>query len=643
MEQLRWLPSHPDLSSAIKAARGQTDPERRLCDAIALTGYRRDFIATEKLDRLIADCPTARAGSELPALMHLQPARLAVLSSHTVDHLVPGMRVAGLGRRLALDITVTPYGLYRAVLAERDAELAAFAPDFILLALDSHEMAFDLAIDASEAEVARAVQERVADLARLWRAARSLYGAQVIQQTFLPAAPPLFGSLERVVPASPSALAERLNDALRDAARSENVLLFDLDLHGRHLLSGQALADPVRWHQAKQLVSPIAAPVHGDLVARLLAAALGLSRKCLVMDLDNTLWGGVVGDDGVEGIRLGQGDALGEAFLAIQGYVALLGRRGVVLAICSKNDPRIAEAAFSDHPEMVLHRQDIACFMANWDDKATNLRRIAQDLSLGLDSLVFLDDNPAERDIVRRELPVVAVPELPEDVADYPVCLSEAGYFEAATFTRDDAGRAQSYRAKAAHHEALAQTTDMEGYLRGLSMTLVASEIRPVDLPRAAQLINKSNQFNLTTRRYTETELEEMITDPRTIAMCFRLHDKFADHGLISVVIARPDPEWEEQALLIDTWLMSCRVLGRQVEAAAVEALAAAAARRGIRWLIGEYRPTPRNALVADHYGKLGFEPQHPPAEGGNAVRFWRHAIGDTPIPAHVIKLKGLQ
>lgn len=643
MEQLRWLPTHPDLGKAIKLAREQNDPDRRLSDAIALTGYRRDFIATEKLDRLIAECPIAAGGSGIPETFLLQPARLAVLSSHTVDHLAPGMRVSGLGRRLALDIWVAPFGLYRSLLLGRDAALAAFAPDFILLALDAHEMAFDLPIDATAAEVTQAIEERVADLTRLWRAARDLYGAQVIQQTFIPAAPPLFGSLERCVPGSPFALAERLNGAIRDAARSENVLLFDLDLHGRHLLSGQALADPVRWHQAKQLVSPVASPVYGDLLARVVAAALGLSRKCLVLDLDNTLWGGVIGDDGLEGIRLGQGDALGEAFLAIQRYVALLGRRGIVLAICSKNDPRIAEMAFSDHPEMVLRRQDFACFMANWDDKATNLRRIAQQLSLGLDSLVFVDDNPAERDIVRRELAVVAVPELPEDVADYPVCLSDAGYFEAAAFTRDDAGRAQSYRAKAAYQEALAQTTDMEGYLRGLSMTLVASEIRPVDLPRAAQLINKSNQFNLTTRRYTEAELESAVADPVTLAMCFRLHDKFADHGLISVVIARPDADWGEQALLIDTWLMSCRVLGRQVEAAVLEAFAADASRRGVRWLIGEFRPTPRNALVSDHYGKLGFQPQDRPAEAAAGARFWRHAIGDAPLPAHVIKLKRLQ
>jgi FkbH-like protein len=395
----------------------------------------------------------------------------------------------------------------------------------------------------------------------------------------------------------------------------------------------------VRWHQAKQLVSPLLSPLHGDLLARVLAAAAGLSRKCLVLDLDNTLWGGVVGDDGVEGIRLGQGDPVGEAFLAVQRYAALLARRGIILAVCSKNDPEIARAAFAGHPEMALKPGDIAAFVANWDDKAGNIRQIAKRLEIGLDSLVFLDDNPAERDIVRRELPMVAVPELPEDVAHYPAVLAAAGYFEAAGFTADDAARAGAYAQNAERHAALEQATDMEGYLRGLSMQLAAKPILGADLARVTQLTNKTNQFNLTTRRRSEAEVEALAADPANVALSFRLADRFGDNGLIGVVLARPDAAWPGDALLIDTWLMSCRVLGRGVEAASLGVLAEAAARRGARALIGEHRPTAKNGLVRDHYAKLGFAPAPAPAGAAEGATFWRLELDSAPMPQYFMEV----
>lgn len=639
MEQLAWLPVHPDFSGALKEARLDADPERLLSRLHELAGYRRDFVATEKLDRTLAQCLGRLGTSELPAALQLRRARLAVLSSHTMDHLMPAIRIAALGRRIALSTHLGPYGLYRQALLASDADLAAFAPQFLLLALDARELLSTVAVDASDRDVAAAIGRQIEDLRALWRAGRERYGAQVIQQTFVASGPPLFGSYDGLVPASPSAYVERLNDALRSAAREDGVLLLDVAWLGRR--SGyEGIGDPVRWHQAKHLVAPHFAPQYGDWIARIIAASLGLSRKCLVLDLDNTLWGGVVGDDGVEGIRLGQGDPLGEAFLEFQRYIAALGKRGIVLAVCSKNDSAVAEAAFADHPEMVLRRPDIASFVANWDDKASNLRRIAQELSLGLDSFVFVDDNPAERHIIRRELPMVAVPELPDDVAEYADRLGDAGYFEAASFTSDDVTRARSYQANAERQAILARTTDMEGYLKNLSMTLVASDIRPVDLPRASQLINKSNQFNLTTRRYTEAELQRLVADPSVVAMCFRLKDRFGDNGLISVILARPDEHWGQSAFLIDTWLMSCRVLGRQVEAAALEVLAKEAAGRGARVLIGEYRPTSRNGLVSDHYAKLGFAPASPRPESESAS-FWRFDI-ETPPPRHFITVERL-
>ena len=467
--------------------------------------------------------------------------------------------------------------------------------------------------------MAAAVEARVDELRQLWRRARERHVAQVVQQT--------------LVPAAPHAVIDRLNAGIRAAARQDGVLLLDLAWQAAHSSNGQGIADPVRWHQAKQLVSPTFTPVYGDLLARIAAAVAGLSRKCLVLDLDNTLWGGVIGDDGLDGIRLGQGSPTGEAFLAFQRYAGLLAQRGIILAVCSKNDATVAETGFA-HPEMALKRADIAAFVANWDDKAGNLRRIAAMLGIGLDSLVFVDDNPAERDIVRRELPEVAVPELPEDVAGHPACLAAAGYFEAVTFTLDDAARGRSYALNAERKAALGEATDIAGYLRGLDMTLAAAPVGKAELPRVTQLINKTNQFNLTTRRYTEAEVEQLAGDPQAVALALRLCDKFGDNGLISVLLARPDAALPPDELLIDTWLMSCRVLGRQVEEAVLGVLAAAARQQSAG------RRIPRNGMVAEHYQRLGFVARQSPHGAAPDSTFWQYPLtSNLPSPTHFIKV----
>lgn len=637
MDQLLWLPQHSDLSAAIGEAKRETDPIARLAQATRLAGYRRDFTQTTRLDRLAGEGLQALTKSETPT-PGLRSLRIALLASHTVDHLMPAIRVAGLQRRLAISVHVAPYGMYRQALLMEDAELTRFAPQLIVLALDARDAPLQLPLEASQAEVDAAVTGRVDELRLLWRRARERYAAQVVQQTIVPADPPLFGSFEALVPASPCAVIERLNAAIRTAAREDGVLLMDLAWEAARGSYGDGLAEPVRWHQAKQLVSPNLAPLYGDQLARIAAASVGLSRKCLVLDLDNTLWGGVIGDDGVDGIHLGQGSPSGEAFLAFQRYAALLARRGIILAVCSKNDLSVAEAAFN-HPEMALKRGDIAAFVANWADKAGNLRRIASMLDIGLDSLVFVDDNPAERDIVRRELPEVAVPELPDDVADYAARVAAAGYFEAISFTSDDATRGRNYALNAERKAAMSQATDMEGYLRGLEMVMTATRIGAAELTRSTQLINKTNQFNLTTRRYSEAEVERIANDPGAVALVIRLADKFGDNGLISVVLARPDSRIGADELLIDSWLMSCRVLGRQVEDAVLEVLASAAAAAGYRALIGEYRPTERNGMVAEHYPRLGFA-QHPPlADATSDATFWRYALDCTRPPHHFIEV----
>jgi len=639
MTFLPWLPSHDNLGDAIRAAASVPEAGRRLSELVQLSRHDRDVIATGKIDRLAGKC-LERLGEEETRGAGLLPFRLAILPTHTVDHLLPSIRVAGLGRKLALDLKVGTYGLHRQILLLGDEEIERFSPQAILLALDAAAIIPQLPIDAGDTEVGEAVRQAVDEHRMLWRNIRERYGAQPIQQLLLPTATRLFGSFDDLVPASPAALIARLNAEVTTAARQDGALLLDLGDQMPERIGPHDRFDPVRWHQGKQLINPPFAPLYGDLVARVAAAVGGTSRKCLVLDLDNTLWGGVIGDDGLEGIRLGQGSAEGEAYTAFQRYVAQLGACGVILAVSSKNDEAIARRAFDEHPEMVLRAADIACFQANWTDKAANIRAIAQQLNIGLDSLVFVDDNPAERAIVRRELPEVAVPELPDDVSFYPARIAAAGYFETASLTREDLARGRSYAANSQRKAVLVSATDLDGFLKGLDMRLVAKPIGSVDRPRTVQLINKSNQFNLTTRRRTEQELQDLLSRPGTIGLSFRLTDRFGDNGLISVILARPDETLAPEELLIDTWLMSCRVLGRGVEAAALGCLIDVAERLGAAALVGEFRPTGRNGLVENHYASLGFQPMDGPPGAEPSARFWRLPLAQVERPKHHIRLE---
>jgi FkbH-like protein len=327
------------------------------------------------------------------------------------------------------------------------------------------------------------------------------------------------------------------------------------------------------------------------------------------------VWGGVIGDDGLEGIVIGQGSPLGEAYTAFQNYARELSRRGIILAVCSKNDEANAVEPFEKHPEMVLKRGDIACFIANWSDKASNIRAIAKDLNIGLDSLVFIDDNPFERNLVRQELPMVAVPEVEDDPTYYPRALSDAGYFEGIAVTDEDRERSGQYQGNRAREALKSSVTDLDSYLRGLEMQLVWRPFDKIGLQRTVQLINKSNQFNLTTRRYTEEDVLAVMDDPSAFGLQLRLIDRFGDNGVIAIIIGRLRDDGD---LYIDTWLMSCRVLGRQVEPTTLNLIAAQAKLLGARRLIGEYIPTKKNGMVKEHYQKLGFADTRSDDAGGN-------------------------
>lgn len=578
----------------------------------------------------------AQGGAALKAMPAL---KLAVLGSTTVDHLLPSIEWAAFRRGFLAQCYLGPYNQYRQELLEPASGLYAFKPDVILLMIHATEAGLALPLNAPAEQVAEAVAKRVEDWTRLWKAAKERLGAVIIQSTLV--VPPLqvFGQLDAQMSASPQRVLHQLNEGLRAAAAGAAVLM-DMDALASKI-GKMEWCQPALWFHAKQDIPLAHAPVFGDYAARLLGAIRGLSRKCLVLDLDGTLWGGTIGDDGVEGIQLGQGDGVGESFLSFQRYVRQLKERGILLAVASKNDLANAVLPFDQHPETVLRRNDFSAFVANWEDKVSNLQRIASQLQIGLDSLVFFDDDAAERQRVREALPDVAVPEVPEDPADYPLCLSEAGYFESIAFTKEDQERSLQYRALAEQVRVEESGGSLEEFLNGLGMEMAASPFDRVGLSRIAQLINKSNQFNLTTRRYTEAQVEQMIRDDRWLTFQFRLKDRLVDHGMISVLIAEPVPKFENEGLKITTWLMSCRVVGRHVEREILNILVAQAKSRGYRWIQGVFIQTAKNHLVREHFSRLGFAADPAAAEGPESTG-WRLDLGryspdPTPIRSHYV------
>ena len=533
--------------------------------------------------------------------LHDRAPRIAVLGSFTTHPLVSLLDFYLSGERVRAEIYEADYGTFRQEFLDPTSGLYCFRPDFIIVATNWRDLAHRPELTDTPADVRGKVNAELADWVALWRTAHERLRCQIIQNNF--DAPPwrTLGNLEMRHPGGFARFVALINQALEEVAPAF-VTIHDVD-HLAAACGRWDWGDERFYYQAKLPCSPEHLVDYAHSLASLITAQLGLGKKCLVLDLDNTLWGGVIGDDGCGGIRLGQGSLEGEAFQAFQHYVRGLRRRGVILAVCSKNTDAIAREVFEKHPEMVLGLDDISCFVANWDDKATNLARIARELNIGLNSLVFVDDNPAERSIVRRLCHEVAVPEMPADPTYFVRALDRHRFFQALTVSTEDLQRTEFYRADASRQMLASSVDDLNSFLKSLRLIARVEPIGAASLERSVQLINRSNQYNLTTRRRSNGDVMSMLTNPNWITRTVSLQDRFGDNGLICVVLAMA----EADALVIDTWVMSCRVLKRGVEQFLLNHLVACARERGLTRVLGEYIPTPKNALVRDHYGGLGF------------------------------------
>ena len=529
------------------------------------------------------------------------PARVALMGAGSTDLLVRPLALALRLVGLAPELHVTPYNVILQEMLEPESGTSQFGPQIAIALLMPHSL--------PRWPAPQTTTEGATDLAR--RICQQLYfacgvlhdrcKAEIVLNTLPPFPQQPMGNLSAKSP-------EDANNFIRRV----NVMLGDLAPPYVHMNDVAALVErrgldrwfDVRlWHEAKQPVAPGMIPELTRNMAAITGSILGRSRKCLVVDLDNTLWGGVVGDVGVEGLMLGEGTGIGEAFKAFQSYLRALMERGVLLAVSSKNEERHALKPFEGHPEMVLKRDDFVAFKANWSPKSDNLRAIARELSLGLDALVFVDDNPAEREEVRQALPQVLVPELTGDPTDYPMIVDALRCFEVSSVTEEDRRRSAMYRQRGQQNELLSATRNLSEFLASLDMSATIRPFEPVSFARITQLVNKTNQFNLTTKRLTGAQVQALASDPKSVTRAVRLRDRFGDHGLISVLFG----QIESGTLTVDGWLMSCRVLNRGVEQQLLNEVVAAMARTGVRYVVGRFIPTDRNAMVKDLYRNLGF------------------------------------
>lgn len=555
----------------------------------------------------------------------LPEVRYVLLGDCATQHLAQALRGQAIACGLHLDLLDTDYDQIRAQITDPGSELYAHKAEGVILAMCTERL-YSAYHDTPLPEREHFAETKLDEIVSFWERLLEVSGMRILQFNFPELDDGIYGNLSAQVKSSFLYQQRVLNLKLADAAAAHQAV-FIIDIASLQARYGRSLLHDERLYaSAKMSFMPDALPLIAQKTVSMIRALKGYIKKCVVLDLDNTLWGGVIGDDGLDGIQIGELGS-GHAFCEFQHWLKELKDRGVILCVCSKNDEDKAKEPFEKHPEMVLHLDDIAVFVANWEDKASNIAHIRDLLDLGLDSFVFIDDNPFERELVRSMLPEVTVPELPEDPALYVSYLSGLDLFDTASFSAADSVRTQQYRAEAGRRNTQASYADYDDYLKALEMKAECGPFTPFHYPRIAQLSQRSNQFNLRTVRYTEDDIRRIAESDDDLTLYFCLRDKFGDHGLISAVIMKRDGD----DMFIDTWIMSCRVLKRGMEEFIINSVIDAAKKAGAKTVTGEYLPTPKNSMVKDIYLKMGFVKTQ---EG----RFIADCASFTPLNTYIAK-----
>lgn len=528
--------------------------------------------------------------------------KLAILGDCATQHLSKAIKGYGFEVGLNIDLYDADYNQITAQTIDENSELYRFQPQSVLLFMCAEKL-YEGFCKTPLNQRNLFADKTFAQITKYWSALNKYSKANILQFTFVEADDMTFGNYALKTENSFYYQLRKLNYLLQTGAvANKTVFLIDLNTI-RAKLGSDVFTNKRNYYIAKMPVSLEALPHVAKAVTDSVMSITGKIKKSVVLDLDNTLWGGVIGDDGLDGIQIGE-LGIGHAFSDLQMWLKELKNRGIILAVCSKNNEDIAKEPFIKHPEMILRLDDISIFVANWNDKATNIRYIQKTINIGMDSMVFLDDNPFERNLVREMIPDITIPELPEDPSLYVKFLQSLNLFDTASYSEEDIKRTSQYQAEVNRIQLEEQFKSYDDYLISLEMVAEAKPFDNFHFPRIAQLTQRSNQFNLRTVRYSEEQIKDISEDENKLTLYFTLRDKFGDHGLISVVIL---DKQSNKALFISEWLMSCRVLKRGMEEFIINKVIETAKENGFEKVMGEYIKTPKNAMVADIYSRMGF------------------------------------
>lgn len=529
--------------------------------------------------------------------------KVALLGDTSTQFVNIALKGVGVEKQLNLDIWEADYDQINMQVFDPNSDFHEFNADFIILFQSSHKLLSKYNKLAPELTIGIADDE-LNNIENIIETIQEKSNAKIIVYNYNEIDDSVFGNYANKVESSFLFQLRKLNFKLMEfAQKSQSLFLCDLSSI-QNSIGKNSFFQPSIYVNTEMVLSIDAVPLVAYKTLSIIKSCIGDIKKCIIIDLDNTTWGGVIGDDGLENIQIGS-LGIGKVFTEFQYWVKKLKQRGIIVAVCSKNTESVAKEPFEKHPDMVLRLEDISVFKANWDNKADNIREIQSILNIGFDSMVFIDDNPFERNIVRTNLPLVETPELPEDPAEYLEFLYQLNLFETTSVSHEDKERTKLYQIEEKRNKVKKKFTDENSFLASLEMQSEVDKFNTFNTPRIAQLTQRSNQFNLRTIRYTESEILEISKDSNYHPFSFTLDDKYGKNGLISVVILK---EKDDQTLFVDTWLMSCRVLKRDMENFVLNTLVEYAKNKNFKTIIGEYIETPKNALVVDHYQNLGFK-----------------------------------